>query len=108
MLWNGLLQQIYSIRNHPCLLQPLHPEKRTRGITPHYEDFGARFSEESTLLISGVKGRFNTDGQLTDPNTIEALQKLSENIKTCCNFFILDCLYNKEQQSMKNYSTLLF
>ncbi|MHC6198088.1 NADPH-dependent FMN reductase [Elizabethkingia miricola] len=43
---------------------------------------GAKFSEESTLLIPGVKGRFSTDGQLTDPNTIRALQKLSENIKT--------------------------
>ena len=49
---------------------------------------GAKFSEESTLLIPGVKGRFSTDGQLTDPNTIKALQKLSENIKPCCNFFL--------------------
>ncbi|MDX8570825.1 hypothetical protein OZ666_03970 [Elizabethkingia sp. HX QKY] len=43
---------------------------------------GAKFSEESTLLIPGVKGRFNADGQLTDPNTIKALQELSENIRT--------------------------
>ena len=42
---------------------------------------GAKFSEESTLLIPGVKGRFNTDGQLTDPDTIKALRQLSENIK---------------------------
>ncbi|ATC36736.1 NAD(P)H-dependent oxidoreductase [Elizabethkingia anophelis] len=57
-------------------------EKGQKELHLIMKTLGAKFSEESTLLIPGVKGRFNTDGQLTDPDTIKALQKLSENIRS--------------------------
>lgn len=41
---------------------------------------GAEFTEDSTLLIQGVKGKFNADGELIDPETKDALKKLSQTL----------------------------
>lgn len=36
----------------------------------------AKFPQETTLLIQGIKGKFNTDGLLTDEKTIENMKQL--------------------------------
>ncbi|MCL1676001.1 NADPH-dependent FMN reductase [Elizabethkingia meningoseptica] len=41
---------------------------------------GAEFTEDSTLLIQGVKGKFNAGGELIDPETKDALKKLSQTL----------------------------
>lgn len=38
----------------------------------------AKFSEETTLLIRGVKGKVNKEGLVTDPDTMERLKKFSD------------------------------
>lgn len=35
----------------------------------------AKFNEETTLLIQGIKGKINTNGEITDEKTASALQK---------------------------------
>jgi NAD(P)H-dependent FMN reductase len=35
----------------------------------------ARFTEATTLLIPGIKGKFDVDGNLNDPDTVEKLDK---------------------------------
>src|SRR6476660_8024228 len=35
----------------------------------------ARFTDETTLLIQGVKGKINEKGQITDPGTLQHLKK---------------------------------
>ena len=41
----------------------------------------AKFTDETTLIISGVKGKINQNGQLTDPQTQKDLTKFITNFK---------------------------
>lgn len=45
----------------------------------------ARFTEETTLLIQGVKGKVSSAGELTDTNTKEALERFARAFKTLVN-----------------------
>jgi hypothetical protein len=61
--------------------------KGTGRITSHYENFGCKILQESTLLIPGVKA----DSTLMDSLQIPILSRLFRNyqkiLEPCCNFF---------------------
>ena len=42
----------------------------------------SKFTDETTLLIQGAKGKINEQGQLSDSKTEEELQKFIEAFKT--------------------------
>lgn len=45
----------------------------------------AKFTSETTLLIQGIKGKINTDGQVTDETTKVALRKFSDAFRKLVN-----------------------
>lgn len=47
----------------------------------------ARFSEKTTLLISGIKGKINKNGELEDENTIESLNRFLTGFLKLINSF---------------------
>jgi chromate reductase len=42
---------------------------------------GTRYTDETTVLISGVKSKINTDGEITDIATQHQIEKLIEAIR---------------------------
>lgn len=44
----------------------------------------ARFTSDTTLLIQGVKGKFNSEGTLTDPETIKKINQFRTSLYQLC------------------------
>jgi hypothetical protein len=45
----------------------------------------AKFTNETTLLIQGVKGKFDAQGNLTDPEILKQLDKFIANFNNLVN-----------------------
>lgn len=45
----------------------------------------AKFTDETCLLIQGIKGKFNEQGDLTDDETIRQLSRLTDALKKLIN-----------------------
>lgn len=77
-----------------CIATTVFTDKSTglitasaHGVKGHVElqlvmqTAGARFTEDITLLIQGVKGKVNAEGEVTDVATKEALQRFSNALR---------------------------
>lgn len=65
-------------------------EKAHESLQLILKTIGAKLSDETSLLISGVKGKVSTDGQITDSETNEVLERMM-------NLFISNLLRGSNQ-----------
>lgn len=81
-----------------CISETIFPDKPTgiitasaRGEQAHEElklimkTLQTRFTEETTLLIQGVKGKIDNEGKITDPVTENELKKFTQSFTELIN-----------------------
>ena len=87
MLWNGVFQQLFfSEKPIGIITASANGAKGHEELQLIMTTLVAKFTNETTLLIGGIKGKVNFEGEIIDEKTSENLKKFIESYKKLINY----------------------
>lgn len=72
---------VFSDKPMGIITASAHGQKGHEELQLIMKTVMAKFSEENTLLIQGIKGKINKEGKITDEKTFQQLQKFVDSYK---------------------------